>query len=181
MDLSLLFWLAVVVPLLAGIVIYNRLVEDRNRVRAAWSDIEVQLKRRHELIPKLVEVVRQVSRYEQSTLEKLVAMRQASQALDAVREKAPLEAGISQQINRLLILAEAYPELKADASFLELQRQISEVENAIQHARRYYNGAVKLLNVRIASFPDLLVARLFRFRPADYFSLDAEEGSHAPA
>lgn len=160
------------VLLLFGVVIYNRLVAARNRVLAAWSDIDVQLKRRHDLIPKLVDAVRQYARYEQATLENVVRLRQAAASADGVGQVGRLEGDLGQQVQRLLALAEAYPDLKASNSFLALQQDISTVEQDIQFARRFYNGAVKRLNVRIESFPDLIVARLFRFRPAEYFDLD---------
>lgn len=158
--------------LVFGVVIYNRLVIDRNRVYAAWSDIEVQLKRRHDLIPKLVEVVKQVAHYEQSTLLRLVSLRQVSNSGDEIGRISILEGDIGRQIRALLAVVEQYPQLGSNRHFLELQKQISEVEDSIQHARRYYNGAVKLLNVRIASFPDLLVAKLFGFGPAAYFEFE---------
>ena len=161
--------------LLMGVILYNRLVLARNRVLAAWSDIDVQLKRRHDLIPKLVEAVRQYARYEQATLEKVVALRQASAAASGAEQVGPLEADLGRQVHQLLALAEQYPDLKANRSFLELQRDITAVENDIQYARRFYNGAVKRLNVLIGSFPDMLVARLFRFRPARYFEIETRE------
>ncbi len=158
--------------LVFGVVIYNRLVLDLNRVFAAWSDIEVQLKRRHDLIPKLVEVVKQVTRYEQSTLLQLVSRRQAGDGEDGIDRISVLEGDIGRQARTLLALDEQYPQLGSNRYFLELKKQISEIEDSIQHARRYYNGAVKLLNVRIASFPDLLVAKLFGFGPAAYFEFE---------
>ncbi|HID48810.1 MAG TPA: LemA family protein [Chromatiales bacterium] len=162
----------ILLVLLGGVILYNRLVLSRNRVLAAWSDINVQLKRRHDLIPELVDAVRQYARYEQATLENVVALRRASESADGVGQIGPLEADLGRQVHRLLALAEQYPDLKANRSFLELQRDITAVENDIQYARRFYNGAVKRLNVQIGSFPDMLVARLFRFRPADYFEIE---------
>jgi LemA protein len=156
--------------------IYNRLVRDRHRVAAAWSDIDVQLKRRHELLPKLVEAVRGYAGYERATLEALTELRTRSRQTDDPQLRGPLEAELGAGMQRLLVLAEAYPELKAGGNFLALQRDISEVENALQHARRYYNGAVRNLNARVDSFPDLLLARPLGYRHAVYFQL--EEGEH---
>lgn len=157
-----------------AIAIYNMLVRDRNRVRAAWSDISVQLKRRHDLIPKLVDAVKQYAAYEQATLERITELRRRSEDLRAVAEAAELERAVGGELQRLLALAEAYPELKANQSFLDLQHNLTEVENHIQFARRFYNGAVRRLNTRIDSFPDMLIARGFGFHPAEYFQLEQD-------
>lgn len=162
--------LLLVAVLAWAIFIYNRLVRDRNRVLAAWSDIDVQLKRRHDLLPKLVEVVRQYASYEQTTLKAIVELRQRAIASDRIKERGDLEEALGGGIRQLIALAEAYPELKADQHFLDLQRNISEVENQIQYARRYYNGAVRNLNTRIDSFPDLLMASALGYRYAEYFA-----------
>ena len=170
----------VMVVLLWGIVIYNRLVRDKNRVLAAWSDIDVQLKRRYDLIPKLVDAVRQYAEYEQATLATLVELRNRSEHTDSVSEKGRLEGSLGGRLKRLLALAENYPDLKANQSFLALQQDLTDVETHIQYARRYYNGAVRNLNVRIDSVPDLVVARLFRFTPRDFFELDTAEERRVP-
>lgn len=154
------------------VVIYNRLVRDKNRVLAAWSDIAVQLKRRHDLIPKLVEVVQRYAGYERATLERVVALRSQSEHIEAIAQKGQVETELAGQLQRIIALAEQYPDLKASAHFLELQRDLSTVEDHIQYARRYYNGAVRNLNIRVDSFPDLLIARLFGYRHAEYFQLD---------
>ena len=166
-------WAGAAIALLAyAIVIYNLLVRDRQRTLAGWSDIEVQLKRRHDLIPKLVDAVRQYATYEQSTLARVTALRnQAREIRDAVAQ-GELESGISRGLLQVFALQEAYPELRADRSFLQLQADLSTVESDIQFARRYYNGAVRNLNTRIESFPDLLLARAFGYRRADYFEFE---------
>ena len=158
--------------LIWSIVIYNLLVRDRHRVAAAWSDIEVQLKRRHDLIPKLAEVVRQYAAYEQATMSAVTALRARGAMTSEAAERGAIEATLGTHIRDLLAVAEDYPDLKASGSFVDLQQNLSEVENHIQYARRYYNGAVKRLNVRIESVPDLLIARLFGFTPATYFDFD---------
>ncbi len=155
-----------------GIVIYNLLVRDRQRTLAGWSDIEVQLRRRHDLIPKLVDAVRQYAAYEQATLDHVTALRGEATELRGPSSQAKVETGISRDLGKLFALKEAYPDLKANRSFLELQNDISVVEADIQFARRYYNGAVRNLNTRVDSFPDLLVARLFGYRHADYFEFE---------
>lgn len=158
--------------LIWGVLIYNKLISDKNRVMQAWSDIDVQLKRRHELIPKLVDAVNAYAHYERSTLDEITRLRTNAEETDAIEEKAPIEQAIGARLHTLFAVAEAYPELKANTQFLELLRQLTEVENQIQYARRFYNGAVRNLNVRIDSFPDLLVARLFLFIPANFFELE---------
>ncbi|RMG57822.1 MAG: LemA family protein [Gammaproteobacteria bacterium] len=157
---ALLFWL---------VALFNRLVALRHTVRAAWSDIEVQLKRRHDLIPKLVEAVRQYAAYEQATLDQVVSLRNLSAGRTRPAERGEAEHDLEQALHRVIALAEAYPDLKANQGFLDLQQEISTVEQDLQHARRYYNGAVRQYNTRIEQFPDLLVARLFHFTPAEYF------------
>ena len=155
-----------------GVVIYNRLVGDKNRVLSAWSDIDVQLKRRHDLIPKLVDAVKHYAAYESATLTEVTQLRTRSEQSDSVAEIGGVESMLAGRVRHLVALAEAYPDLKADDAFLALQKDLTDVENTIQYARRYYNGAVRMLNTRIDSFPDTLVARIFRFISADYFELD---------
>jgi LemA protein len=164
---------ALAAVLLWGIIVYNRLVGDRNRVLSAWSDIDVQLKRRHDLIPKLIDAVKQYAAYESATLSHVTDLRTRSQGVGSVAEIGGAESALGGEVRHLVALAEAYPDLKADDSFLALQKDLTDVENTIQYARRYYNGAVRMLNTRIDSFPDTLIARLFRFIKADYFELDA--------
>ncbi|MEM7563929.1 MAG: LemA family protein [Pseudomonadota bacterium] len=161
--------IALVALLVYGVIIYNRLVVDRQRCLAGWSDIEVQLKRRHDLIPKLVEAVRQYAAYEQATLDRVTELRSQASQMSSAGAQGQLEAHISQSLISIVALQEAYPDLKADQNFLQLQGDISLVESDIQSARRYYNGAVRNLNSRIESFPDLILARWFRFLPAEYF------------
>jgi len=155
-----------------GVILYNRLVSLRQRVHAAWSDIDVQLKRRHDLIPKLVDAVRQYAGYERAVLTTVVELRDRSIELTAVTDKAEVENNLGRGIHKLLALAEAYPDIKANQNFLQLQKDLIEVEDNIQYARRYYNGVVKALNIRVESFPDNLVAKLFGFRSADYFEME---------
>ena len=135
-------------------------------------------------MPKLVEAVRRYAAYEQATLETVTDLRargeRARAAGEAPSALAALENALGSGLRRVLALVEAYPELKADASFLDLQRNVSEVERSLQFARRYYNGAVRALNTRIESFPDLLVARALAFRPADFFELDDTTRAEVP-
>jgi len=172
-------WLFVFVIIVWAIVIYNRLVRDRQRVLTAWSDIDVQLKRRYDLIPKLVAAVEQYARYEESTLTTLIELRSRTGRVSDVGERGAIESQIGGGLRSLMALVEAYPELKADQSFLQLQGELTEVENHIQYARRFYNGSVRNLNTRIDSFPDLLLARGFNFIQQPFFELDdiAEKNS----
>jgi LemA protein len=169
-------WLIVVAVIVWVVVVYNRLVRDRQRVLTAWSDIDVQLKRRYDLIPKLVAAVEQYASYERSTLKTLVELRSRTGQISDVGEKGVIESQIGGGLRSLMALVEDYPELKADQSFLQLQEELTEVENHIQYARRFYNGSVRNLNIRIDSFPDLLVARFFNFTPQPFFEIaDAAE------
>jgi LemA protein len=160
-----------------GIVAYNLLVRDRNRVAQSWSDVGVQLARRHDLVPKLVEVVKQHAGYERSVLENVTELRARSMRETRPEALARTEGELGAGLTRLIAVAEAYPELKASASYMELMKNLTDVENQIQYARRYYNGAVNNLNTRIASFPDVVPARLFGFGPAEYFEFEAAKAS----
>lgn len=161
--------------LLWGVLVFNRLVRDRNQVRAAWSDIDVQLTRRHDLVPQLVEAVKAYAGYERATLDAVTELRARAEATASLRDKARLEDEMEAGLHRLIALAESYPELKADGNFLQLQRDLVETEDYLQYARRFYNGAVRIYNTRIQSFPDMLVAGPFAFRPAEFFAVgDAE-------
>ncbi|NGX14963.1 LemA family protein [Wenzhouxiangella sp. XN24] len=163
-----------------GVLIFNRLVRDRNQVRAAWSDIDVQLTRRHDLVPQLVDAVRAYADYERATLTAVTELRARAERAAHLPDKARLEDEMAAGLQRLLALAEAYPELKADGNFLQLQRDLVEVEDHLQYARRFYNGAVRIYNTRIETVPDLLVARPLSFRPAEFFAVDDEQARLAP-
>jgi LemA protein len=168
---------AAAVILVWAVLIFNGLIGYRNQVKAAWSDIDVQLQRRHDLIPRLVDAVRAYAGYEKATLEAVTALRAQIEQTDRVAEIAVLEQQLEHGMHRLIALAEDYPDLKASGNFLQLQQELSEVENYLQYARRFYNGSVRNLNTRIQSFPDLLVARLCGFTTAEFF--DAENEAEA--
>ena len=165
--------LLAIAALLWAVVLYNLLVRDRHRVAAAWSDVDVQLKRRHDLIPKLVDAVKQHADYERGVLESLVQLRADALAAGSPQARQRPESALGSGLQRLIAVAESYPDLKASRSFLDLQHNLSQAEDSIQHARRYYNGTVNNLNTRVDTFPDLLIARGFGFRPAEYFQLEA--------
>ncbi|MCK5364010.1 MAG: LemA family protein [Gammaproteobacteria bacterium] len=172
--------MALIAFLVWGVFIYNRLVGDKNRVLSAWSDIDVQLKRRHDLIPKLVDAVRHYAAYESATLTEVTELRARSRQSDSIAEIGGVESQLAGRVRDLVALAEDYPDLKADDAFLTLQKDLTDVENTIQYARRYYNGAVRMLNTRIDSFPDTLVAGMFRFIKADYFEIDDATERESP-
>jgi LemA protein len=176
-----IIFIALTASLVWGVFIYNRLVGDKNRVLSAWSDIDVQLKRRHDLIPKLVDAVKHYAAYESATLTQVTELRTRSEQSGDIAEIGGVESALAGKVRHLVALAEDYPDLKADDAFLTLQKDLTDVENTIQYARRYYNGAVRMLNTRIDCFPDTLVARAFRFIKADYFELeDAAERDSEP-
>ncbi|MEM0900134.1 MAG: LemA family protein [Pseudomonadota bacterium] len=156
------------------IVIYNGLVRARQMVQEAWSGIDVQLKRRADLIPNIVETVKGYAGHEKDTLENVVAMRNKAQGVpsDDVAGRAAAEGMLSQALGKVLALAEAYPDLKANENFLQLQETLDKIEGEIQMSRRYYNGSARELNVKVESFPSNLVANNFSFVQADYFELE---------
>lgn len=158
-----------------AVIAYNRLVRDRTRVQTAWSDIDVQLKRRHDLIPKLVEAVKQYAAYESATLSAVTELRSGISQSAAVGDVSATERGVSAELKKLVAVAEAYPELQANESFLDLQRNLTDVEQHIQFARRFYNGSVRNLNIRVDSFPDALIARAFGFQAAEFFDYEENQ------
>jgi LemA protein len=164
--------LALAAVLVWGIVAYNLLVRDRNRVAQSWSDVGVQLARRHDLIPKLVEVVKQHAGYERSVLENVADLRTRGMRETSPAARGAIEGELGTSLQRLIAIAEAYPDLKASTSYVELMKNLTDAENQIQYARRYYNGAVNNLNTRIATFPDMVPARLFGFARAEYFEFE---------
>ena len=171
---------AVVVVGLAVVWLYNRLVQDRNQVASAWSDVDVQLQRRHDLVPQLVESVRGYAGHESEVLRRVVEERDASRGASGLAAKAAAEAALDTDLRRLIALSEDYPDLKASGNFSQLSAQLVEVEDHLQFARRFYNGAVRQFNDRQQQFPHLLVARPLGFRAAEFF-LAEDAARAAPA
>ena len=159
---------------------YNRLIRDRNRVAAAWSDIDVQLLRRHDLVPRLVEAVRAYADYERATMIAVTGLRARSVTAEKLADKARIEDEVEAGMHRLIALSENYPDLKADDNFLQLQRDLTDIEDHLQYARRYYNGAVRIYNTRLDTVPDLLIARPFGFSPREFFEVPGREVRAAP-
>lgn len=162
-----------------AIITFNLLIRDRNRVAQSWSDVDVQLLRRHDLVPRLVELVKGYSGYEKALHTSLTELR-AQGERQAPGARGEVERSVASGVNRLVALVEAYPDLKASENFLDLQKQLADTENQIQYSRRYYNGAVNLYNNRLQRFPDLLIANAFNFRPAEFFQLDDDAKAAAP-
>lgn len=148
---------------------FNRLVRLRNQVRAGWSDIDVQLMRRHDLVPLLVDTVKAYASHEKALFERVTALRTEAVSAKSPGRLATLEAQLEHDVGRLLVLKEAYPELKASVNFLQLQRDLVDVEDHLQYARRFYNGAVRALNDGVQRFPDLVVANAFGVKQAEFF------------
>ena len=161
------------------VLIYNKFVSLRAGIDASWSDIDVQLKRRYDLIPALVDTVKGYKEYEAATLEKVIQARQQGISANSVDEKAAAANMLSGALGKLFALAEAYPDLKANTTFMKLQDELTNLEDALQNARRYYNAIVRDYNAKLESFPDLFVARKFNFTSRDYFELDASEAEAA--
>jgi len=172
-------WIAVagVAIIFPAVWLYNRLVAARNLARQGFADIDVQLKRRADLVPRLVEAVRGYAAYEKALLTTVTELRSAALADKTLAARFGHERQIGEGLKQLVLLQENYPQLKADANFRQLSQSLVEVEDHLQHARRFYNGAVKQYVTRIESFPDVVVARLFGFRPLPFFETDDREAT----
>jgi len=176
--MAILLILLVVGPLVWAVIAFNLLVRDRNRVSQSWSDVDVQLLRRHDLIPRLVEIVKGYAGYERAVLANLTELRAQNNASPAVRTE--VEKTVNTGVTKLVALAEAYPDLKASENFRDLHQKLVDTENQIQFARRYYNGAVNLYNNRIQRFPDLVLAHTFGFKEAEFFDLEEKAAAAVP-
>lgn len=158
-----------------AVVAFNRLVRLRNQVRTAWADIDVQLTRRHDLVPSLVSAVQGYAGHESAVLEAVTALRTTATATSAPAKLGDVEASLEQALGRLIALKEAYPDLKASDNFARLQRDLVDVEEQLQYARRFYNGAVRDYNDATQRFPDLVVANIGGFHDAEFFQADEEQ------
>ena len=158
----------------AVLLLFNRLVRLRNQVRTAWADIDVQLQRRHDLVPRLVATVKGYAGHEHALLAAVTELRSQALAQAAPGALGRIEGALASSLGKLVVVAEAYPDLKASANFLQLQRDLVDVEDHLQYARRFYNGAVRDYNNATERFPGLLVARGFGFEAAEFFETDAQ-------
>lgn len=189
MNLS---WILIIVALVAffyGVAIYNKFVKLIQRAKEAWADIDVQLKRRYDLIPNLVETVKGYATHERETFEQVTQARADATAThvdpsnvtsEQIAAMAGAESALTSALGRLLAVAENYPDLKANTNFLELQRELSDTENKIQAARRFYNGNVRELNIALYSFPSNIVGKLFNFQAEEYFELEDDSEEREP-
>jgi LemA protein len=168
------------VVLLWIVLTFNDFVRLGNRVNEAFSGVDVQLERRHDLVPNLVRVVRGYAKHEKETLEDVVEARQAASAAEALPDRAQREASLASSLGRLFALVERYPDLKADKNFRQLQSDLVEIEDALQYARRYYNGTVRDFNTRIQRIPANLLAGLAGRRAREFFELDDASERSAP-
>ena len=162
------------------IVVYNSLIRLRNMKEEAWSGIDVQLKRRSDLIPNLLESVKGYMGHERSVLEQVTSLRAQSMNASSIGAKIAAESALTRSLGTLFAVAENYPDLKANQNFIDLQNQLAQLENEIQMARRYYNGTVRNLNVGIETFPNSVVAGMFNFAKAEFFEIEDEADREVP-
>ena len=184
MTMLLVFILAVIggvaLLILAGIIIYNKLVSLKNTVKSSWADIDTHLKKRYDLVPNLVETVKGYAKHEKTVFEKVTEMRTMAMQASSPGEKAAAENMMKDALKSLFAVAEAYPDLKANANFMQLQSQLKEIEDNIEYARRYYNAVVRDYNTLIESFPSNIIAGQFRFEQAEFFELESPEAERKP-
>ncbi len=179
-----IIWIILGILVVLGFVLmtmYNGLIRSKNQVDEAWSDIDVQLKRRYDLIPNLIETVKGYATHEQATFEKVVAARSAAMAVsgDDLAKKTEAENALSSTLKSIFALAENYPDLKANQNFLELQRELTDTEDKIMASRRFYNGNVRDFNTKIQVFPTNLFAKSLGFSNRQFFEL-ADEAAREP-
>lgn len=172
MTITLIILAAVAIFFFYGISIYNRLVKLKTMVEEAWSSIDVMLKKRHDLIPNLVETVKGYATHERATLDSVTRARAAAMGANTIQEKEVAEKNLTQAMMTLNAVAEQYPDLKANTNFLQLQGELSALEGDIEKSRRYYNGTVRENNILVDTFPSNILANMFKFTKATFFELD---------
>lgn len=175
MSFFLFILILVVIVVFLSIVYYNKLIKLKNQAEESLSGIDVQLKRRYDLIPNIVETVKGYASHEKDTLEKVIQARSMAQNATKINDKAQAENVLSGALKSLFALAESYPDLKANQNFLDLQKSLSEIEDNLQLARRYYNAVVRDYNILCETFPSVIIANLFNFSKKEFFEIDAEE------
>ncbi|MFA6525832.1 MAG: LemA family protein [Candidatus Buchananbacteria bacterium] len=177
--MSNIWWIVIAIIAIIAVwlvLVYNGLIRAKNRTDEAWSDIDVQLKRRYDLIPNLVETVKGYAAHEQGTLQKVIEARNSAMSVDgSAANKAQAENALSQTLKSIFALAESYPDLKANTNFLKLQDELSDTENKIQAARRFYNGNVRDFNTMIQVFPTNIINGMLKFKKYDFFEASAGE------
>ncbi len=189
MSIVTIILIIIAIVVVALISLYNRLVRTNVRVEEAWADIDVQLKRRYDLIPNLVETVKGYASHERETLEAVLEARAKATAMNIDASNVTAEemtafmgaqSGLSGALGKLMAIAESYPDLKANENFLELQRELTDTENKIQAARRFYNATVRDLNIMVQSFPANLIAKHFGFGTKEFFELEEDSVEKEP-
>jgi LemA protein len=181
MSTSLIIILAIIAIIIIWVIaIFNSLVRFRNRVKEAWSDIDVQLKRRYDLIPNLIEAVKGYATHEKGLFEKVTEARAKAISASGAEEKAQAENALSGALKTLFAVSENYPQLRASENFSKLQEELSDTENKIQAARRFYNGNVMDFNTKQETFPSSLIASIFAFQKAEFFEIEEPTEKEAP-
>lgn len=165
------FWIILAVLVVWFIALYNSFVRLVNRTKEAWADIEVQLKRRYDLIPNLVNTVKGYASHESATFEKVTEARTKAMSAQSMADHSEAENMLTGALKSIFALSEAYPDLKANTNFLELQRELSDTENKIQAARRFYNGNVRDLNIKFETFPNNMIVKMFNFQKIEFFDI----------
>jgi LemA protein len=174
----MIIWALVILAVLVilyVIIVFNGFITLKTRTEEAWSDIEVQLKRRYDLIPNLVNSVKGYAKHEKETFEKITEARTAAMSAKGIKEQSKAENQITEALKSIFAVAENYPDLKANQNFLQLQDELSDTENKIEASRRFYNANVRDLNIKIKSFPSNVIANSFKFEPKDLFEIAASE------
>ncbi len=179
--LPLLVLSGIVILIIVWLVgVFNGLVKLRNRVKNAWAQIDVQLKRRHDLIPNLMETAKGYMKHERETLENITKARNLAQNANGPAEQGKAEAGLSQAMSNFFVVVENYPDLKANTNFLSLQEELTSTENKIGFARQFYNDETMLFNTKIEMFPSNIVAGMFNFKQSEFFELEDEAQREVP-
>ncbi|MDV2448721.1 hypothetical protein CMU93_14555 [Elizabethkingia anophelis] len=171
----------VVIVLLYGVSVYNKLVKFRNLVQEAWSSIDVMLKKRYDLIPNLVETVKGYATHERETLDSVTQARTMAKNAGSVQEKEAAEKNLNQAMMNLFAVAEQYPDLKANTNFQQLQNELSSLESDIEKSRRYYNGTARENNTLVESFPSNIIANMYKFEKAPFFELQNTAEREVPS
>ena len=179
MNTTTIIVLAIIALLIIFLIaFYNRLVQLRNNRENAFADIDVQLKQRYDLIPQLVETVKGYTKHERETLDRIVALRNQAVAATTIDDKVALENKLSGALTGLKVTLEAYPDLKANKNFLQLQEEMSDIENKLAAVRRFFNSATKEFNNAVQTFPSNLIAGMFNFKKAEMFDLGSDRATH---
>ena len=180
MSTSVIVIIILVVLVLLFVAMYNGLVRLRNQVKNAWSQIDVQLKRRHDLIPNLVETAKGYMKHERETLENITKARSQAVGASGVANQAKAEGELSNALSRFMLVVENYPDLKASQNFMSLQEELSSTENKVAFARQFYNDQVQIFNTKIESVPTNIIAGMFNFNKAEFFEIETAEEREAP-